>query len=100
MSTPLPTGATSGATSYHDVCLDGQTPKAKGMTMSISRTYWRVCVIHKSSPDSESEGGGRGTGLVWLECHTHSVTQCHSGMYGMNLCHYDCLQRVGQCRPW
>ena len=45
MSTPLPSGATSGATSYHDVCLDGQTPKAKGMTVYPGHN-WRVFVIH------------------------------------------------------
>ncbi|KAI0216784.1 Glutathione hydrolase 7 [Lamellibrachia satsuma] len=29
MSDPLPNGAMAGATSYHDVCLDGPSPKAK-----------------------------------------------------------------------
>ena len=36
MSDPLPNGAMAGATSYHDVCLDGPSPKAKGMTECVT----------------------------------------------------------------
>ena len=61
MSTPLPTGATSGATSYHDVCLDGQTPKAKGMTIYPGHNR-RVFVIHNFQMRGDRHRGGGGGG--------------------------------------